>query len=283
MAVCLLEIPIALTSNGCTISSLISAIYQAYFGWTIIDFFDTFSIYAMLFLSYDRFLAVWFPHYFKFKDKVKEFKWRAILTVIFNVIFLLFFFINVQCSKDLTIIQCHYSNSSVILDAHRANADQTWHKAYLVCHEVLDRWIPKILMGGFNVSLIVAITRGRLRNPASSNSGSRPNEFQLTITLICLICTFFLCTIPISVWIIVFNKPSKHKCYCKHELLRAIGNILHLFEKSLTIIFLTLLNSGFKQELKKLLHVDRLKRNTNSKQQTLSVHSGDKFWRRTTI
>ncbi|CAL4068248.1 unnamed protein product [Meganyctiphanes norvegica] len=62
-------IPATIGSNFlCTSSTYAMAYYQAHFGWKLVDSFRYLFLYGLIWVSYDRFIATWYPVKFK-KDK----------------------------------------------------------------------------------------------------------------------------------------------------------------------------------------------------------------------
>ncbi|CAL4217594.1 unnamed protein product, partial [Meganyctiphanes norvegica] len=58
-------LPFVFDNELCLYSSYYYAFYFTHFGLMVADCLRTFSSYVLLFLTYDRFLAIWFPDRFK--------------------------------------------------------------------------------------------------------------------------------------------------------------------------------------------------------------------------
>ncbi|XP_068233917.1 uncharacterized protein [Palaemon carinicauda] len=251
LIVCLMNIPIVITTNGCNIRSYGAAFYYGHFGWSMIEVWQTVNFYTLLFLSYDRFLAVYFYKYFKEQDSEKILRLRYVITIVADIIIHLFFFINVniECKDDKMPIEHCTPENFRIYDSYRFNNDQAWHKLYFVLNELAIRWLPGLLLVIFNASLIVAIAMGRLSNPTSTHRTKRRTEFRLTITLIGITSSFIICTFPNTINSVWFSDNLDEKCYGKHEVFRAVSNNLQLLEHVLHIAFLSMLIPSFRSEL----------------------------------
>ncbi|XP_066973094.1 uncharacterized protein [Macrobrachium rosenbergii] len=254
LIVCLMNIPIAITTNGCDIRSYAAAVYYGHFGWSTIEVSQTISFYTLLFLSYDRFLAVYFYQKFKQQNYGKILRLRYVITVIADIVIHLFYFFNVRiwCKDERQLEHCE-SGLFLILDSYRFNYRTSWHTVYFLFHELIIRWIPGLLLVIFNASLVAAIAIGRLSNPVSSHRTKKRTEFRLTITLIGITCSFVVCTFPNTIYSIWFAAHIDEKCYGNHEVFRAVSNNLQLLEHVLHIAFLSMLNPSFRSELMNFL------------------------------
>ncbi|XP_064096884.1 uncharacterized protein LOC135208526 [Macrobrachium nipponense] len=250
LVVCLMNIPIAVTTNGCDIRSYGEAVYFGHFGWSTIEVSQTVSFYTLLFLSYDRFLAVYFYQKFKQQNYAKILRQRYVITIIADIVIHLFYFFNVRiwCKDEMQVDHCE-SGRFLIEDSYRFNDHTVWREVYFIFHELIIRWIPGLLLVIFNASLVAAIAIGRLSNPTSSHRSKKRDEFRLTITLIGITCSFIICTFPNTIYSIWFAANIKEKCYGDHEVFRAVSNNLQLLEHVLHIVFLSMLNPSFRNEL----------------------------------
>ncbi|XP_066985912.1 probable G-protein coupled receptor B0563.6 [Macrobrachium rosenbergii] len=247
LAVCVMSIPVATSINGCSINSYGEAIYYGYFCWSFLEILQPLGSYILLFLSFDRFLAVWNFQYYRNHDKNKVFWRRVVIVLVADIVLHIFFFVNV----NISCADGHPKPRYVIEDAVRLNKEKTWHVIFVYFHETLVRWLPWVALAVFNIGLIIAIARGKLSNPDLSSSNDGKMEFNLTVTLILIICSTVSFTFPEAVYMTNFADLHQNECYGDHELFRGIANILQLLEHVFTIVFLALLNPNFREELRK--------------------------------
>ncbi|XP_068223199.1 probable G-protein coupled receptor B0563.6 isoform X2 [Palaemon carinicauda] len=251
LLVCVMSIPIAISSNGCFIDSYSTAIYYGYFGWSVLEILQPLSFYTLLFLAFDRFLAVWNVQYFRNhkKDKILMYRMAILLTI--DILLHIFFFINVKisCLDENENPPCK-PHQYVIQDAVRLNSTEIWHPVFFHFHEFLVRWLPGFSLIVFNIGLIIAIGRGKLNNSDVSNSDSKKMELSLTLTLIAMIFSTIIFIFPQAVYMTQFGELHPGKCYGDYELFRATTNVLQLLEHITLIVFLTMLNPNFRKELR---------------------------------
>ncbi|XP_064105362.1 uncharacterized protein LOC135214872 [Macrobrachium nipponense] len=242
---CVMSIPVATSVIGCSINSCDEAFYFGRFCWSFLEFLQPLSFYTLLFLSFDRFLAVWNFQYYRNHDKNKVFWRRIVVTLVVDIVLHIFYFVNVKVS-------CQNDNTKpryVIEDAIRWNKGEIWHTAFLYFHTLVVRWIPWVSLTVFNTGLIIAIARGKLSNPDLPSSNEGRMELNLTLTLVAIICSTMAFTFPEAVYVTNFSSLCQNQCYGLHELFRAIANILQLLEHATTIVFLAILNPNFREEL----------------------------------
>ncbi|CAL4114032.1 unnamed protein product, partial [Meganyctiphanes norvegica] len=91
-------LPFVFDNEFCLYNSYAYAFYFNHFGWKVLDILNTFNTYVLLFLSYDRFLAIWYPVQFQ---KVRQ---QGITKrVLFVGPFLLAPFIPMMCVGEVTL------------------------------------------------------------------------------------------------------------------------------------------------------------------------------------
>ncbi|XP_018012217.1 uncharacterized protein LOC108669405 [Hyalella azteca] len=154
----------ALTSDGLPVTES-AAIYYAYIAVPVVNFFLTLSVYIVVWLSYDRWLAVCYPHKFSSQQTLVVVYRRCIAT------FLVTFAIYVPCPLRQTY-SCYASSGDIpaccIYESEYMN--QKWYYFYEFGREVYSRFLPGILITAFNMAIIWTL---RL---AKRNKNCRPTS-----------------------------------------------------------------------------------------------------------
>ncbi|KAG0711113.1 putative G-protein coupled receptor [Chionoecetes opilio] len=273
----LFYIPILVTACGCTFPDYGSAYYFSHFGWTLAASFHGMGTYTIVLLSLDRFVGVWFPTSFKrLQQPPFGFTQRMVAVIVLSVGVHVPIMAhgNVVCAEDKNI-KC-YSNATtcdsgnwVSVDGYECNYDQLWHIAYRYFYNFIVRWLPYALMFVFNVSLVIAVSMGKVKFPRQAVmdheqlDGARPGARQkkrnkegiLVATVIAMTASYVLFTLPITIFLTGFADTGTDRCkyYNPKEMLRHMGNTLQVVEHVLHIFFLVLINPRFRREMLSLV------------------------------
>ncbi|KAG7156107.1 cysteinyl leukotriene receptor 2-like [Homarus americanus] len=266
LLVCLFYIPVSTTITGCTFSSYAEAFYFSHFGWTLVGIAQAIGTYTILWLSLDRFIAVWwYSLYPSIQKKPNVLRNRMVVTVFLCIItHLAYMFTSTvyYCSNaDETDDLCT-EGTLIVKTGYQNHFDETWHKIYRSLFGLFIRWVPCCLLLLFNVGLVIGVMRGRVNFPATGHGTGRSGERTLVITMIAITASYILLTLPITVYIMAYATYVVNRCSEEYpkEVLRAVGNCLQLFEHVIHIVFLVGLNNGFRKELKILLHLEERKK-----------------------
>ncbi|KAG0727388.1 putative G-protein coupled receptor B0563.6 [Chionoecetes opilio] len=276
----LFYIPILVSACGCTFPNYGSAYYFTHFGWTLAASFHGMGTYTLVLLALDRFVGVWFPTAFKRLQRPPfAFTHRMVAVVVLSVGVHVPFMShgNVVCAEDENIIcssnttTCE-SGAWVSVNGYVCNYDHPWHIAYRHFQSLIVHWLPYALMYVFNVSLVIAVSLGKVRFPRSAAKGAADHEHQgaartgaqqtkrnkegiLVATMIAMTASYVLFTLPIAIFLTGFADTGTERCkyYNPKEMLRHIGNILQLAERVLHIFFLLLIYPRFRREMMSLV------------------------------
>ncbi|KAG0724221.1 hypothetical protein GWK47_041085 [Chionoecetes opilio] len=176
-------------------------------------------------------------------------------------------------------IKCYYSTPPtcesgawVSVDGYVCNYDQPWHIAYLYFQSLILHWLPYALMFVFNMSLVIAVSLGKVRFPRSAAKGAADHEHQgaartgaqqtkrnkegiLVATVIAMTASYVLFTLPLAIFLAGFADTGADRCkyYSPKEMLRHMGDILQLAERVLHIFFLLLIYPRFRREMMSLV------------------------------
>ncbi|XP_042224141.1 uncharacterized protein LOC121868003 [Homarus americanus] len=261
LLVCLFYIPVCTTVTGCTFSSYAEAFYFSHFGWTLVGITQAMGTYTILWLSLDRFIAVWwYSLYPIIQKKPNLFRNRMVVTITLCIVTHLtyIFTATVDCSIPDEADGLCTEGTWIVKNGYRNNFEKTWHKVYRSLFGLFIRWVPCCLLLLFNMGLVIGVIRGRVNFPATGNGSGRSGERTLVITMIAITASYILLTLPITVYIMAYATDVVNRCSGEHpkEVLGAVGNCLQLFEHVIYIVFLVGLNKGFRKELKILLHLE---------------------------
>lgn len=261
LLVCVFHIPVIITITGCRFSSYAEALYFAHLGWTLLGISQAMGTYTILWLSLDRFIAIWFYNWYpKIQQKPGVTRNRMLVTALLCVFFHLIAVIDaeVYCSNPQESDGQCTDGEWVSVSGYGRHFDEVWHKVYLGVLGLFIRWVPCAFLLVFNVGLVVGVVRGRITFPAAQES-ARGGEKTLIATTIAITASYILLTFPITVYIMGYNTHVDNRCSGRHpkEVLRAVGNVLQLLEHVVHIVFLIGLYHGFRRELKILLRLER--------------------------
>ncbi|KAK8375484.1 hypothetical protein O3P69_008370 [Scylla paramamosain] len=262
LLVCVFHIPVITTITGCTFSSYGEAYYFTHFGWTMIGVCQSFGTYVIVWLSLDRFIAVWmYEIYPKIQQRPHVKRNRLLATAMACITFHLVYMVlaDLTCStEDEGDEECTRGHW-ISVSGYQYQFEKTWHKVYCVIYGLFIRWFPGCLLIFFNASLVVGIVQGRVNLPVGIKTPGRSGERKLVIITIAITASYILFTFPIMIYITGFAEALPDRCGGNHpkEVLRAVGNTLQLLEHVIHIAFLVGLNSRFRKELKILLRLEK--------------------------
>ncbi|KAK3850424.1 hypothetical protein Pcinc_042873 [Petrolisthes cinctipes] len=257
--VCVSYIPVITTITGCVHYSYTDALYFAHFGWTLVGVFQTIGIYTILWLSLDRFMAVWmYDLYPRIQQKPHVNRNRMILTAICCLAIHVVYMIDgkAECTSDVDHhLDCKHGRW-LSTSGYELSYSEQWHKMYRFFFSLVIRWIPSTLLLGFNAGLVVGVARGRLSFPSASHPNAERNLVTITI---CITFSYIFFSLPIVVYITAFASKLDDRCSGLHskEILRAVGNCFQLLEHIVHVFFMAGLNSAFRKELKVFLRLEQ--------------------------
>ncbi|KAF2353613.1 G protein-coupled receptor rhodopsin-like, partial [Trinorchestia longiramus] len=155
----------AFTSDGLPVSES-AAIYYAYIAVPVVNFFLTLSVYIIVWLSYDRWLAVCNPHKFPTQQTLVVVHRRCVVT------FLVTFAMYVPCPLRQTYT-CYPSSSdaeATVCCVHESEyMGHQWYYFYEFCREVYSRFLPGILITAFNFAIIWTLRLAKRGKKFNSN------------------------------------------------------------------------------------------------------------------
>ncbi|XP_042209520.1 uncharacterized protein LOC121857500 [Homarus americanus] len=258
ISVCLSYIPVIITVTGCQLSTYGLAYYFAHFCWTITCTCHAFGTYTILWLAFDRFMAVWMYIYYQKTHKSGYFmRMRIIITYIGCFMLHLPYMIrgNVGCANvdERDVYTCPNS-SWVSLDGFEYDFNEPWHQTYRYIYSFSVRWLPSLLLVICNLGMILGVYKGKINFP-SGHIGKRNGERNLIITMIAMTASYIIFTTPITIYLTFY--ADKRCTDSPEENLRHIGNSLQLFEHVTHIVFLIALNTKFRKQIRIILHISQ--------------------------
>lgn len=141
---CVLHIPIITTITGCTFSSYGEAFYLTHFGWTMIGVWQTFGVYIIAWLSFDRFIAVWkYEDYPRIQLRPNVKRTRLLGTGFACVAFHLVYMVQAKVYCHTSVLgddACEHGRW-VGLSGYQYGFNQDWHKVYSVIYGLCIRWV----------------------------------------------------------------------------------------------------------------------------------------------
>lgn len=126
-------------------------------------------------------------------------------------------------------------------------------------YNTVVRWGPDLLLAIFNLSLVVAVWRGRVHSQTSrvGQQEGRTWERALVLTMITMTTFYISLTLPITLVQTKYTAHIPDRCHTSYpqETLQQIGHCLQLLEHIIHPIFLACFNPTFRRELLLALHV----------------------------
>lgn len=245
MTICI--IPSVVSLNGCVFWSYSFAFYFAHFGWSLETLYQMLSVYILLWISLDRFMAAWNIPLFSRVYKDGVILKRMVATFIFCVFSHLHKFIcaEVLCLEgDLT--NC---TKFMIRDAVHYEDDSLQTKFFMTLHEISLTWFPVIILAVLNIGLAIKLYSKNNQNNFTSDY-RREKENKAIINLLCFSLTYLFLSTPIS-WYIIYFHDLEGACYGKRadELFRGVANIFEIAQGLMHILYLYLLNKKFRMTI----------------------------------
>ncbi|CAL4130703.1 unnamed protein product [Meganyctiphanes norvegica] len=201
-------LPFIFDNELCLYSSYTYAFYFTHFGWMVTHCLRALSNYVLLFLSYDRFLAIWYP------DRFKVIKHKGISRRMFIVGSLLVIsYIPVMYIGHVT----PQPNNKWLGLAGIKVSNEKWTSFYKPFHFLITCVLPSIMIVGLSMGLIYGIFKKRI---LGSEGRKRKRQFFQTLAVLVLNITYVICIIPYLAAVMTYN-IEKGKCYgpVKSEIL----------------------------------------------------------------
>lgn len=205
-----------------------SAVYYAYVGVPLVNLFLTMSEYIVVWLSYDRCLAVCWPHKFSAKQRLRVVRERCGLSLVLTMA--------VYCLSPLSqTYQCEGAVCCVI-DSHYSHLG--WFMAYELFREIYSRFLPALLVTGFNVAIVVTLRRLHRERGAEDviNESRQERERRLFVLLVAVTVLFYVTAFPSAMYKVLPGADPRLE-----SVLRPIADMLevsgHVFNFVLYFLF----------------------------------------------
>nr|XP_045594725.1 probable G-protein coupled receptor AH9.1 [Procambarus clarkii]XP_045594726.1 probable G-protein coupled receptor AH9.1 [Procambarus clarkii] len=267
VVILVVSVSTVITLNGCRLFSYSVAIYFAHFFFTLFYILQTFTLYIILWISYDRFLALWNFKRFHDVQNRRVFRIRVIVTALLCVVIHLkhLFEVQVTCSESREwnggtedpSEGCEGGIWVINDDLHYLSRKSSWRVVLWVLRGLLVLVAPIILVLVFNGGIVAGLVHRRLHN-AASTIRTRGQAYSSIYIALAISATFILCTVPATVHA-TFYADNINNCRGPYseEVFRAVANLLLIGEHLTHFLFLSF-NETFRIELRTLLRAMRL-------------------------
>ncbi|CAL4174616.1 unnamed protein product [Meganyctiphanes norvegica] len=247
IAMCIPTTPLKLT---CTFQSYSKALYYTYFGWMPITVVRNIGLCTVVWMSYDRFIAIWFPHRFTEMKKPSVIISKQIVTVILNIVISMPIYIS---SK----IVCIYTENEVYWlseAAYKFNRDD-WLKSYTYFYCICIAVMQFTLLV-FSIGLLLGIIKKKIINQSEEN-----RNMQILQTVILLIMNSGYIASTFAYNFILLNKynPEENQCVAtaSQESQMAWVNSIALFWSAFDISLYLLFIGDYRNVLKSVLLIKK--------------------------
>lgn len=246
MSICI--IPSIVSLNGCVFWSYSFAFYFAHFGWSLETLYQMLSVYILLWISLDRFMAAWNIPLFSRVYKDGVILKRMVATFIFCVFSHLQKFIcaEVKCLEGDLISNC---TKFKIRDSVHYEDNSALTKVFMTLHEISLTWFPVIVLALLNAGLAIKLY-SKNNQTAITSDYRREKENKAIINLLCFSLTYIFLSTPIS-WYIIYFHDLEGTCYGKwtDEVFRGVANTFEIAQSLMHILYLYLLNKKFRMTI----------------------------------
>lgn len=207
--------------------SAASAVYYANVGIPLVNLFLTMSEYIVVWLSYDRCLAVCSPQKFSAKQRMEV--------------------VRIRCGMSLLLTMFVYSLSPLrqtyncdddgCCVSESFYSEEPWYMGYEFFREIYSRFLPAVLITSFNVAIVVTLKQiKRERDCDIINEARQERERRLFFLLMAITVFFYVSAFPSAIYkVIMFNDMTFVPYF------RAVADVLevsgHVFNFVLYFLF----------------------------------------------
>ncbi|XP_037779020.1 probable G-protein coupled receptor B0563.6 [Penaeus monodon] len=205
-----------------------AAFYYAHVGIPLVNLFLTMSEYIVVWLSYDRCLAVCRPHKFSSKQRLEVVRVRCLMSLALTIC--------VYSLSPLSQTFCCEGADCCVIDSTFTKENVNWYTAYELFREIYSRFLPAIIITCFNAAIIYTLRQLKREREGRDiiNESRQERERRLFFLLMAITVFFYVSAIPSAMYkIIQFNDVFPN--------FRAVADILevsgHVFNFVLYFLF----------------------------------------------
>lgn len=198
------------------------------------------SIYIVVWLSYDRCIAVCSPHKFSAKQRLEVVKVRCGISLVLTI--LIYIPSPLRQTYECAEEGCCVFDSNIV--------SSQWYIIYEIIREFYSRFIPALAITGFNVAIIVTLNqvkktrRGRDYQVDVINESRQERERRLVLLLLAITVLFYVSTLPSALYKIIYNHSLTFFPY-----FRAVADILEVSGHVFNFVLYFLLSPEFRKTL----------------------------------
>ncbi|XP_068202918.1 probable G-protein coupled receptor B0563.6 [Palaemon carinicauda] len=201
-----------------------SAIYYAYIGIPTVNIFLSMSEYIVLWLSYDRCLAVCSPQKFSARQRLRVVRIRCAISLVVTLLVY-------SLSPFRQTYSCDGPNCCL---KNNYFSEDTWYKGYEFFREFYSRFLPAFVITVFNVAIIVTLRRVKRErdSPDVINEARKERERRLVCLLMAITVFFYITSFPSAIYkIIMFNDSWDFVPYFRAvaDVLEVSGHVFNFF------------------------------------------------------
>ncbi|XP_053647404.2 probable G-protein coupled receptor B0563.6 [Cherax quadricarinatus] len=174
-----------------------SALYYANVGIPLVNLFLTMSEYIVVWLSYDRCLAVCSPQKFSAKQRMEVVRVRCGISLLLTVF--------VYSLTPLGQVYRCDELGCCVSESHYRN--QPWYMGYEFFREIYSRFLPAVLITAFNVAIVVTLKQIKKdRDGDIINEARQERERRLFFLLVAITILFYVSAFPSAIYkVLMFN------------------------------------------------------------------------------
>ncbi|XP_053395044.1 cysteinyl leukotriene receptor 1-like [Mercenaria mercenaria] len=208
------------------------------------------SSWFLVAFTFERFVAVWFPH----KNKTVCSRKKAVISTI--VISACLILLNSHWLYWVNLRPIYINNTTFQLrcDVIKVDFYQVFYRKWKWVDICVQSLIPLTLISVVNISIISRVVWRKYKRSTqiAPTSGAKERISQLTVMLVTTSTVFIMCTAPISVVIIVYNKRKSGQDLAIHLLWWAVVNLLAYLNNTINFMLYFLTGSKFRKQIREL-------------------------------
>jgi len=244
----LLRLPIIFDNEYCGYLKYSMAFYMTYFGWQIINILRAINSYVLVLLSFDRFMAIWFPKSFKNTKGTKRGMKRLIM--IASLVFLTDYIPWMTRFLKVSPIGHQWFMNYM----NPGQSKEKWFKVFEHYNTFLLTAAPSILVIGLNIGIAVGFFKKKIytKSHGKRDRAARKRFYQ-TIAVLALNGSYAVFCFPYMVTVLYVDRGFCYRTssYALETMIYLLESLSSLWSISNMLIFF-LFNKEYTNEIKKI-------------------------------
>ncbi|CAL4102629.1 unnamed protein product, partial [Meganyctiphanes norvegica] len=257
----LLSIPAGYAEQACTFSTYVAAFYHTHLGWNLVFMLRNISFFTIIWMSYDRLLAIWFNKKFMDVQKTRITISRLTVTcfwVMMSYVPIMYWGEVLNISDLLAPAARSRRDIWVGHPGYNFKPDTVLYRVYEVYFAIFLQILPAVVLLGLSVGLIIGLIKTHKplekKNLNAHMIKRKKRQYFSTVALLLINLTYVLCSVPYLILMIDHVTPPS-ECYGTAEKEIWIGsmNSLMVVWSAFNVTFFIFLNKDYMKEAKSVV------------------------------